>query len=273
MGLGDNYSGNNNTDNNKKEYYSPEVYSDYYASNENGVDPSALSYSFWKGALKISIAPQLKNPTEMKKWDRKNAATVFLNHRAAKILFNEANRVIKGEISNGGAKSGSNLITFSNGKEVGADGYCLIIRSIDTSGEIKGTYVYQFRKGYHYGVSEFKANTSGFTKTYYDDIEIEEFLTILDQFCIAMSKADAYVVIDEMKYENSRINTKIGLIAESLGVEFKGAKVSGGSSSYFDNDSENHDSSSSSSKRSSARQTTLEGLTGAMNEPLPFDEE
>ena len=88
-----------------------------------------------------------------------------------------------------------------------------------------------------------------------------------------MSKADAYVVIDEMKYENSRINTKIGLIAESLGVEFKGAKVSGGSSSYFDNDSENHDSSSSSSKRSSARQTTLEGLTGAMNEPLPFDED
>ena len=77
-----------------------------------------------------------------------------------------------------------------------------------------------------------------------------------------------------MKYENSRINTKIGLIAESLGVEFKGSKGSGGSSSYFDNDSENHDSSSSpSSKRSSARQTTLEGLTGAMNEPVPFDED
>ena len=99
MALGDSY--NTNTDNNQKNYYSPEIYSKYGTSNENGIDPSALSYSSWNGSLKISIAPMLKNPTTNQKWDRKNAAAVYLTHRSARILKLEAEKVLKGEIHSG----------------------------------------------------------------------------------------------------------------------------------------------------------------------------
>lgn len=264
MALGDSYNGN--TDNNKKEFKSPEVYSGFNTSNENGIDPSALSYSFWKGFLKISIAPLLKNPTDKQKWDHKNAATVYLTHTHARILSRAANSVLAKEKFNGGViAQGTNLIVLSDGKEVGSKGPCLIIRCVQQNGEITGTYVYEFNRT-NFGVSNFKADNSEFDRDFYENIEIDEFIEILDQFATQMSKATAYTVIEEMKYDTSRMNTKIGLIAEALGVEFIGSNKSNKSrgQSYFDS----NNSGETSSKRSSARQTTLDEIGGgAMNPP------
>lgn len=267
MALGSGYDYGSNNDNNKKQYRSPEVYSAYYTSNKEGVDPSALSYSFWNGMLKISIAPMLKNPTEKKIWDTKNSGTVFLTHRLARILYHEAKKVLAGEQMNGGVRSGDEgLISFSNGKEVGSDNHCLIIRNVQGDGTITATYVYEFREGFHNGICNFRADTSAFDRSFYDNIEIDEFLSVLDQFSTQMSKVTAYTVVDELKYEHSRINTKIGLVAEALGVEFKGGDNSGGksgkNSSYFDGGGNN---SSSSKPAKSTRQTTLEDI--GMNPP------
>lgn len=266
MALGDSY--NSNTDNNTKKYYSPEIYSQYGTSNENGIDPSALSYSYWNGALKISIAPMLKNPTSNQKWDRKNAATVFLTHRAARILRAEAQKVLKGEIHSGGTKSGSEgLITFTDGSEVGAAGYCLIIRKINPdNGDINGTYVYEFRTGFHYGIQDFQADSSNFKKDYFDTIEVDEFLDILEQYYLASSKMYTGSIIDEMKYNDSRMNTKIGLIAEALGVEFKAGNSnrSSGNQSYFDKNN-GDDSSYPSRSRINVRESTLDEIGGGIN--------
>lgn len=268
MALGDSYNGN--TDNNKKEYKSPEVYSGFNTSNEKGVDPSALSYSFWKGFLKIAIAPLLKNPTDKQKWDHKNAACVYLTHTHARILKSGAISVLNGDAFNSGViAQGTNLITFSDGKEVGANGPCLIIRCVQQDGTISGTYVYEFNRNI-YGISNFKADSSDFDREFYENIEADEFIEILGEFSKQMSKATAYTVIEEMKYDTSRMNTKIGLIAEALGVEFIGGNSKGGgrgqrNSSYFDNGDSG--SSSSSSKRPSARQSTLEDIGGAINPP------
>lgn len=264
MALGDTYGGN--TDSNKKEFKSPEVYSGFNTSNENGIDPSALSYSFWKGFLKIAIAPLLKNPTDKQKWDHKNAACVYLTHTHARVLKKMALSVLEGKMFNGGViAQGTNLITLSDGKEVGAKGPCLIIRCVQQDGTISGTYVYEFNRD-NYGIVNFKADSSDFDREFYENVEIDEFIEILDEFSEQMSKATAYTVIEEMKYDNSRLNTKIGLIAEALGVEFIGGRGKGGSksnSSYFDSGN----SDSSPSKRSSARQSTLDDIGGSMNPP------
>ena len=47
----------NNNDSNQKKGYEPILYSPYNTSNREGVDPSALSYQFYNGLLKISISP------------------------------------------------------------------------------------------------------------------------------------------------------------------------------------------------------------------------
>lgn len=270
MAIGDNYSYNNNTDSNKKQFKEQEIYSVYNVGNENGVDPSALSYSFWNGCLKVSISPILSNPSEKRKWDHKNAAVVYLNHTAARVLKEEVTKVLNGTTENGGCKIGSkekvSLLTFSNGKEVGCPGYCLIIRSVDSDGTILGTYVYQFKDSYYYGVTNFDAASSKFDKTKYKDIEIHQFLDMLEQYYLAMTKATAYSITSELKYDFSRINTKLGLIGESMGVEFKGQDNKGGSggTSYFDQEDSNTESPS---KNKGVRQTTLDDLDGTMNPP------
>lgn len=261
MALGEYSYGN--TDNNKRKMRVPEIYSQYNTSNENSIDPSALSYSFWNGSLKISIAPILKNPTEKQKWDYKNASTVFLTHRYAYILYQGILKVLKGEVSSAGTKSGAEgLIIFSDGKEVGADNYCLIIRKIDqNTGQINSTYIYEFRKGYHYGIDNFDSTTSNFDKVFYDDIELKELLHILEDYSRAASKAYASFVVDELKYNDNRINTKLGLMAEKLGVEFKGSNDynGGGGSSYFDKESSSS-STSYSQRNNSSRQISMDDI-------------
>ena len=88
MALGDNYNGN---DNNKKKYYEPILYSPYGTSNTDGVDPSALSYSFFNGLLKISIAPMKPGaqPGDRQLWDHDNAVSVWLTHVKARMLHDE----------------------------------------------------------------------------------------------------------------------------------------------------------------------------------------
>lgn len=267
MAIGDsyNYNGNHGTDNNKKEYKSPEIFSGYNTSNENGVDATALNYSFWKGFLKISVAPMLKNPTEKQKWDHKNAASVYLNRQKARVLRYEAEKVLEGKQENGGVNSGeSGVISFSNGKEVGINGYCLIIRNVSSDGVVNATYIYEFCRERYYGVSDFKAENSNFNKVFYDTIEVDEFMQMLDEFVKHMTKAVAYTVMEEIKFNVSRVNTKLGLIGEALGVEFNGGDGSKRErgASYFDSGSSND---SSSSSRSSARSSTIDDI--GMNPP------
>ena len=82
MALGD-YS---NGDNNKKRYYEPTVNSPFGTSNTDGIDPSALSYQFNLGMLKISIAPMLPSakPGDRQLWDHSNEVSVWLTHIKAR---------------------------------------------------------------------------------------------------------------------------------------------------------------------------------------------
>lgn len=271
MAIGDsyNYDNNGNTDNNKKEFRDQEYYSDYNTSNDAGVEPTALSYSFWKSCLKISIAPMLENPSSKRKWDHKNAAVAFLNHNSARMFKKEVEKVLNGELENGGVKIGMKdvvtLLTFSNGKDVGAGGYCLVIRSVDGNGTILATYIYEFKRT-NYAIENFKPDTSQFDRSEHDIVEVEELLDLLEQYYLAMTNSMAYSVMNQAKYDVNRFNTKIGLVAEALGVKFTGGSSQnsggGGSNSYFDNQGEGKEK-----ERKGVRQTTLEGIGGTMNEP------
>lgn len=272
MALGDG-AGYGNTDNNKK-MYNPESYSHYNTSNDTGVDPSALSYTFWNGSLKISIAPMLPNPSVSKKWDYKNAGVAWLNHTAARILYSQMEKVLNGELENGGARiigKGDNttLITFSNGKEIGSAFYCLIIRTIDSQGVIQQTFAYEFKQSY-FGISNFDASNSKFDKTNYENTEIDQLKDLLKEYYLAMTNATAYSVRAEMRFDHAKINTKLGLIAEAMGVEFKGGGTTGRSSSYFDqqgNDSSSNDDNGMSRGDGGSRNMSMEELENSMNPP------
>ena len=232
MALGD----FNNTDNNKKKY-SVNVYSAYTLSNSDSqIDSTRLSATFFNKMLKLTLDPKKEGSSvESPEWDTKAGISVYLTHTKARMLYDEICMFQKRkECNNAGVTSGSGLISISNGRELGIDATCLIIRKLNgDSGEIESSYAYEFKKNYHYAIENFNQENLEFDKVYHEDIEIEQFKTLLKTYYEAMSSALAYSMMDSLQYDNSRINTKLDSICEKLGIEYKGKQSNKSSNSVF----------------------------------------
>lgn len=260
--------GNSYEDNNEKKFYEPTVYSDYRMSNTEGVDPSALSFSFYRGMLKIAISP--KKNTEKIAFDHENNICVYLTHTKARMLAEEIKTLIANPntMNNVGVTTGDGLISFSDGKELGINGYCLIIRKIDEqTGVATSSYAYEFKSDYHYSIRNFNdksKNGTIFDKYFYNDLEVYQFITILEEYYKSATGAIAYSVIDQSKYNNSRMDTKIGLIAEKLGVEFKsaGSRSVGNRNSFFNNNGVGNGM----NKPTTFRQSTIDDLSDQLED-------
>lgn len=224
MSLGD-FSNNSNYNNNKKQY-SPRVYSQYRMSNtESTVDATSLNPSFWNNMLVLSISPKKETSDGSIAFDHENAAAIYLSHTKARLLYEEICTFQENPdmYSNVGVSSGAGLITLSNGKEYGVNCPLIIVSKINgESGQIESSYAYQLKEDYHYSVRNFDKDTSEFDKIYHNNIELEQIKTLLMSYYESMTGAFAYSVIDNMKYDMSRINTKLDSCAEKLGVEYKG---------------------------------------------------
>jgi hypothetical protein len=228
-----------NQDNNKKDFR-PMYYSPVKMKNPNSpVDPSELSFGYWKGLLKISISPKIENsPQDYVTYDHKNNIEVFINHTKARILYSEILTLMENPdaYKSVGINSGSTgLISVCNGKEVGVPGFVLVIRKLDPNGTVVSSYMYQFNQNYHYSIRNFDENTLKYDKSFYDDIEIHEFLDVLKNFYENVGGYNAYSVLDAERFEVSRVNTKIGLMMDKLGIpKYEGKNGGGNNKSFFD---------------------------------------
>lgn len=239
MALGDNYN-KNNSNNNKN--YSPTVYSAYKFNNaDSKVDPTTLAPSFWNGMLKLSIAPKKETNNGEIAFDYEQSISLYLTHTKARLLLEEIEEFQRNPnmYKNVGVSSGSGLISLSNGSEFGVNSLILVIRKLNPeSGQVESSMAYEFKQDYHYTIRDFEESTVGFSKVFYESIELEQFKTLLKSYYEAMTGAVAYSIIDNLKYDTSRFNTKIDLMMDKLGIEKKtnySNNSSKSSSSIFDN--------------------------------------
>lgn len=241
--LGDVYNNNKND----RKTNDPTVYSPYKFSTVDGLDPSSLSITFWASTMKISIAPKKNTPNGEIAYDYDNGISIYLSHTKARILAEEIKAFMEGKINNVAVDTAKGLISISNGKEFGVNSNFLVIRSFDQENNtVSSSYAYEFKKQYHYSIRNFdEKNMDKFEKVYYDDIEIWQFVTLLEEYYKAMTGAVAFTVIDQSKYNNSRVQTKLDSIASKLGIDWSsnnGNKSSGGAS-FFSNKESNGSSS------------------------------
>lgn len=224
MSLGETYN-NNNKDKSKS---SPVVYSSYKMSNtESKVDTTGLASSFWNNMLKISITPMKENEG---KWtfDQDNEISVYLTHTKARILFLELQEFLANPqaYNNMGVTTGAGLISISNGKEFAVNCPCLVIRKLSSEGVVESSAAYQFKEDYHKSIRNFDEKTLDYDAIMYNNLEINQLMTLLETYYEAMTGAIAYSVIDQSKYNNSRINTKLDSVCDKLGIEYGGGKYS-----------------------------------------------
>lgn len=234
--LGDTY---NNNKYDRKVNNDPTVYSAYKYSNTEGIDPSQLNISFWNSTLKISISPKKNTPNGEIAYDHENNAVIYLSHTKARILAEEIIAFKKGKINNVSVDTPKGVISVSNGKEFGVNSTFLVIRTFDMENNtVASSYAYEFKKGFHYGIRNFdEKNLNDFEKVFYDDLELDQFVTLLTEYYKAMTGAVAFSVVDQLKYNNSRTQTKLDSIAMKLGIDWTngGNKSGGNKTSFFSN--------------------------------------
>lgn len=232
---------NNNNQNKTKN--SPIVYSGYNFTNaESKVDETRLSFSYWNNMLKMTISPKTGMSEQgYAEWgDDKSSLSIFLTHTKARMLHDEICMFIQNPdlYNNLGVSSGAGLISISNGKELGVSNPCLIIRKLNgETGDIEASYAYEFKQDYHFAIRNFDESTKEFDKVFDNNLEIEQLKTLLMSYYTAMTGAIAYTVMEQSKYNNSRMNTKLDSISEKLGIEYNtnGNYTKKSSGSIFNN--------------------------------------
>ena len=264
MALGD----NRNT--NREEHFEPEIYSQYSMSNKDGVvDPSRLSIKFWKSLMKISIIPMLNNPTQEHVWDVDNQIVAYINHTKARELYEGIERVLSKDYpdvhSCGVASSVDGLVSFSDGKEVGLDSPCLIIRKVDQdTGKELSSYVYEFHYNYHHLIVNYDPKSGNHDKVYIDSLEVEQFKELLRSYYQSMTNSVAYTVVTNPQFK--RLAGRVDSIAEAVGVQTDSkpnySKKQG--TSFFNKDT---GGSNAGGLKQPTRSSTIDDINNALNPP------
>lgn len=237
MALGSTYNNNQNT--RKTPEFS--MYSNYRMNNaESKIDPTCITFRYWKTNLCIGIFPRKNTGNDEIAFDMDNGITIYLSHTKARMLKHEIELFLQDPIkyNSVGVPSGSAAITISNGSEYGKDNPVITIRKVAENGEVTASFAYEFKRDYHYSIRNYDGKSFDQIYDDYQNIEIEQLVTLLDEYCKAVTNAVAFTVMDQRKFSFSRMENKIESIANSLGVE---TPISGGNgngsynSSYFNN--------------------------------------
>lgn len=246
MSIGNTYSNNNQANNNIQEVT---VYSNYRMNNaESKIDATCLTFRFWRTNLCIGIFPRKNTGNDEISFDMNNGITIYLSHTKARILKKELELFLldSKKYNAVGVPSGKAVISISNGAEYGKDTPILTIRGVSETGDITSSFAYEFKSDYHYSIRNYDGKNFDTIYDDYKNIEIEQFITVLNQYIDASVNAMAFSVLDQSKYSNARLDNKIQAIASSLGVDLKnnGRSSTTGkftNSAYFSNSKSSSD--------------------------------
>ena len=264
MALGSTY--NNNQGVNKATANDITIYSGYRMNNaESKVDATCLTFRFWKSNLCIGIFPKKNTGNDEIAFDMDNGITIYLSHTKARILKHELELFLKDPVNYNavGVPSGQAAITISNGSEYGKNNPIITIRKVTDTGEVVASFAYEFKTNYHYAIRNYDGKHFDNAYDDYKNIEIEQFITVLDEYVKASTNAYAFSIMDQRKYSFARLESKIEAIASSLGVDIAKSSTSNGrygNSSYFNNGSNSSNSSSSYSSGVSYGSATIDDL-------------
>lgn len=254
---------NTGNQNNNNKGYSPSTYSTYTFKNPEGIDPSALGFSYYQRMLKISIAPMLpmKENDEYPQYDNENAVSIYLLPANAMVFLKEIEEFMRDPYghNNLGVVSGRNensgLIVISNGKELGVNETNLIIRRINSNGDVTSSAAYQFNNDEYYSsIRNYNEDTKDYSNAPHANIELEILCTHLREFINSSTYASAYSNLEANKRNTERLYE----LTKSLNEGAGSSKGTGGTSFFSKNKSNNSISNSKPRNQSSLDQLAEE---------------
>lgn len=257
--------------NNQKRDYSPTTYSGVKLHNiESQVDKTGLGYSYWNHLLRVTITPYKNTPTDsFPEYDQDKAVTIHLSPMKAKMLSNLLRQFIKNpnEFDNIGVPTNKGIIYFSNGNEFHRQGKYVVIKLIDfKTSQLLSTAAYQFNNSNYFTIRNYvDANSFEQIDEPGETLEMEMFLTVLEEYIKASTCAVAASVAETLKYDFNRLYNRLGNSSNSGG----GSNGYANSNSYWNS---NKSSSMNSSASNSDSELGIDDISSIIDEISAIDE-
>lgn len=241
MALGQSVFNRNSSNSGKKTI---NVYSNYRMTNSKDVGQyggSSMSFSFWQGTLKLSVAPlKVVSGQDYPMPDREHEVSAYLKHTKANILAKEIRKFMAGEIQSTGITTGAQtFITISDGSEFGLTQPVICIRKLNKDlSAVEEEILFICRTDFHFAVHNFDVEKFDGDKDFesYKNMDLEDLAVVLEEYAKSMTNAQAYAVHETAQYVNSSMLANIEAIADKLGVStgmsgnsnYGGSESSGG---------------------------------------------
>lgn len=211
MSLGDNRSNKlyENT------YYSRLKFKDYN-------NKLALGFKFKSGMLVVDVSKEKDG------FQYESVIDIYITTTKAKILLKEIERfeediekgiakVEKGYGINTGMGEIVSILCFHVTK---SGGKAVFIGKVDNGGNFTKQVDFNFNcDNFHYGLQWNNIPAMDVSKTYFNDLEFEQFKDVLKQFINNSSGAYGYAVADITRYDHQAIMNKMNPIYDKLGIE------------------------------------------------------
>lgn len=256
-----------NNNNNKQEYSPVQVYSDYKMSNTNSpIKPSVMTHSFLRSQLVFTISPLKPSNDGSINWDYKNGLSIYITHKKAFMLAQELKAFKENKDLVCGVTSGNGCINIFKGTKYGVDSPVVVISKLDDKGAVMAEEIYHINMDYHYAIRNFEPNDFSFDKQFYNDLEIDQMIILLEEYYKAMTSAIAYSVLDKNKYNDTAAMNLLKATAAQVGVEIKSGGSNTGNSykgSAFDSRQNSNGSNGVSNPYS---QSSIEDIEKMMSE-------
>lgn len=230
---------NNNYNGESREPYRPTVYGSYsYTNMDSSVDVSRLSYSYWKGLLKIAIStPKTNNvKSDYNEWDTENSVYGYLTPFKARILADGIDKILTKAVSNYGVKIKNGILYITRASEFGGseNSFVLVIKYVDDNGNVLTSAAYEFTCEYHFGITNYNSDNKSFDTDFMEGIfELNMFKQTLLNYANAADYSIAASVCDAMSTSvTGSMYKKLDAIGNKLGVQGN-TRYGSSNSSYF----------------------------------------
>lgn len=211
------YNSNNKNNGPMSLVYTPITFS----NPESTVFPSKLNVNYYNRVLKLGIATknQPKANDSYTTYDNDNQIYVYITHTKAKMLHDLIvdKLLVDDTVHNVCVELRGGLLTVSDGSEFGVNSPCIIISAADENGNVTQG-IYETKSQYHKGAYNYNKDDNTFDTQYFDNLELDTFITLLDEYFKASTYAVAATVMEASMYKNAGLYNITKAIADKVGA-------------------------------------------------------
>lgn len=232
MALGSTYQGNGGQNNNTM--WEPSYYSRLRIKNYE--ENLALSFTFWKGTLKVSISES----GSAQEGRNNELAYIHLSPTKARILAEGVTRVANDpdtkDVFGVDTGSGETRGFIAVGREMGKP--FLFIAKVNNKGVYESSQRFNFNMDYNYLLKVHDIANLKFQKEFMNCVELQQFAELLNDYARCASGAMGAAMYDIGRYEAAKLSNMVRKVAEKTGAIEPGKYGNGGgrsNNSFFNN--------------------------------------